>query len=297
LQASGSAPPRELEDSSRRAIAELFPLATSAMNWSSVRNRMYADFGMPSRLGEYRALLETALEHGYEVCSLRRICKQLEEGLRPDKRYLVLRHDVDTGVRTAREMWRIEQQLGISGSYYFRLRTLSVPLMHAIEEHGGEASYHFEELSTVAKRRRVRRRDQVGAILPAARELFAENLTRLRRQTGLRMEIVAGHGDWINKQLGVTNSQLLTSESFRREVGIEAEAYDPALMNAVLKHSDGPYPRTWLWDGRDPCGSIRSSCLAIQVLVHPRHWQVEPVVNVLDNASRFAEELWFRVAQ
>jgi hypothetical protein len=266
------------------------------VKWSAIRHRAYADLFMPSRLDEYRELLETALEHDYEVCSLRRFCRLLSEGLRPAKRYLVLRHDIDTGVRTAREMWAIEQRLNINGSYYFRLRTLEGQFMRAIEQRGGEASYHFEELSTLAKRRGIRERSGIAGILPAARELFARNLSRLRELTGLRMEIVASHGDWINERLGVRNSEILTSEGFRREVGIDLEAYDTRLMDAVLKHSDGPYPRRWLWQDRDPGRSIRSGVSAIQVLVHPRHWQVERTVNLIDNASRITEELWYTLA-
>jgi hypothetical protein len=265
------------------------------VSWSAVRQRAYADFCMPSRLAEYRGLLETALRRGYEVFSLRRFGQQVKEGLQHGKQYLVLRHDIDTGIKTAREMWGIEQQLGINGSYYFRLDTLAIPFMRAIEEHGGEASYHFEELSTVAKRQRIRRREEVAAILPAARELFARNLAQLRERTGLRMEIVAGHGDWINRRLGVQNSEILASEDLRREVQIDLEAYDPILMGAVLKHSDAPPPRRWLWEDRNPVDSMRAGVAAIQVLVHPRHWQVERGVNLVDNASRCAEELWYRL--
>jgi hypothetical protein len=64
-------------------------------------------------------------------------------------------------------------------------------------------------------------------------------------------------------------------------------------MNAVLKHSDAPPPRPWLWGDRDPMQSIRAEIPAIQVLVHPRHWQAERVVNLLADTSRWAEELWY----
>jgi hypothetical protein len=264
--------------------------------WTAIWGRMYADFWMPSRLGQYRRLLETALRQGYRICSLRQMVRELKAGLPAGARVLVLRHDVDTGVRTARRMWLIERELGVSSSYFFRLRTIAIPFMRSIEENGGEASYHFEELSTVAKRRGIRRREEVAAIVPEARQLFARNLARLRERTGLPMEVVAGHGDWINRRLGVQNSELLSSVSFRREVGVDLEAYDPFLIQAVLKHSDGPPSEPWLWEKRDPERSILSGIPAIQVLVHPRHWRVERGVNLMDNVARCAEELWYRVA-
>ena len=265
--------------------------------WSAIAQRAYADFWMPSRLEAYRALLETALREGYRICSVGQAGRTLRAGLPLGDRVLVLRHDVDTGVRTARRMWSIEQELGISSSYFFRLRTLDVPFLRAIAEGGGEASYHFEEFSTLALRRRIRRREDFAAVLPQARALFAGNLANLRERTGLAMEVVAAHGDWLNRRLGVQNSEILASESFRREVGVVLEAYDPVLLQALLKHSDGPPSEPWLWESRDPQRSILSGVPAIQVLVHPRHWRVERGVNLRDDVARCAEELWYRIGR
>jgi hypothetical protein len=270
---------------------------TNSMRWSALRQRVHTDFFMRSRMGEYRALLEKATAEGYTFCSLRRFLEMSRRGQPPAPRYILLRHDVDTGVRTAQAMWSIEQMLGINGSYYFRLRTVSPRFMRAIEEQGGEASYHFEEVSTLAKNRRIRTREETLSVLRDARDLFARNLLDLRNRTGLRMEIVAGHGDWINRKLGVQNSEILASSEFREVVGVELEAYDGAVMDAVLKHSDGPPPSRWLWDDRDPTDSIRSGVAAMQILVHPRHWRTEPFENFIDNATRCAEALRHRWIQ
>jgi hypothetical protein len=272
-------------------------METYSMGWSALRRRVHADFFMRSRLGEYRRLLEQATSEGYRFCSLRRFLEMHQRGERPGSRYILLRHDVDTGVRTARAMWSIEQMLGINGSYYFRLRTVSPRFMKAIEERGGEASYHFEELSTLAKNRRIQTREEALSVLRDARDLFARNLLDLRKRTGLRMEVVASHGDWINRKLGVQNSEILASSAFRTVVGVELEAYDRTVMDVVLKHSDGPPPRRWLWEDRDPADSIRSGVAAMQILVHPRHWRAEPFENLIDNATRCAEALRHRWIQ
>jgi hypothetical protein len=264
------------------------------MKWSTFRLRMHEDFFMRSRLDEYRRLLETALEEGYTVCSLRRFLQTHRSGLQPGVRYILLRHDVDTGVQTAQAMWEIEQRLGINASYYFRLRTIAPQFMRAVDERGGEASYHFEELSALAKSRRIQTREAALSLLKDARDLFARNLRGLRRRTGLKMEIVASHGDWINRKLGVQNSEILASPEFRAAVGVELEAYDSLVMDAVLKHSDGPPLHRWLWERRDPSRSIRSGIPALQILVHPRHWRVERFENLVDNATRCAEEVRHR---
>ncbi len=68
----------------------------------------------------------------------------------------MLRHDVDTDPGTAAAMWDIERELGVESSYFFRLSTLAPALMADIAAGGSEASYHYEEVATVAKRRRLR---------------------------------------------------------------------------------------------------------------------------------------------
>src|SRR2546422_7720159 len=93
-----------------------------------VWDRCYGDFLMPSRLPAYRALLETALGAGYAIVSVDRLWALLGgAGLDPAGRYLVLRHDIDTGPATAAAMWRIERDLGVAGSYYFPLSTPDPP--------------------------------------------------------------------------------------------------------------------------------------------------------------------------
>ena len=90
----------------------------------------------------------------------------------------------------------------MESSYFFRLSTLAPALMAEIAAGGGEASYHYEELSWVAKRRRLRSRSDALRALPEARDRFAENLQTLRMKTGLPMRVVASHGDFVNRRLG-----------------------------------------------------------------------------------------------
>src|SRR4051812_3916975 len=107
---------------------------------------------MPSRLGEYRAFLEAALRAGYQIRTVEWIWARIVGGtLEPDGHYLMLRHDIDTDPATVAAMWEIERDLGISGSFFFRLSTLDPRIMDAIASSGSEVSYHYEELATIAK--------------------------------------------------------------------------------------------------------------------------------------------------
>jgi hypothetical protein len=155
----------------------------------------------------------------------------------------VHRHDIDSDVRTARKMFALEVRHGVSASYYFRLSTLDFGFMRDIEAAGGEASYHYEEVATFAKRHRLRRADDVRARFPEIRELFLRNFMRVREQLGLPMTTVASHGDFANRRLNVINHELLDDPAAAPRCGIECESYDVDLLRHFdLYISDQPYP-------------------------------------------------------
>lgn len=259
------------------------------MALSALRNRAYADFLMPSRLDSYRSLLQLALGSGYQVLSIEGFWQLIVDGsVDPGRRYLILRHDIDTDTQTAAAMWEIEQRLGIGGSYFFRLLTFDIGLMRAIEESGGHASYHYEELAAIAKQRHLRRRADVLAYIPEARARFRENLHRLRAATGLPMRVVASHGDFANRAAGIANRAILEDSEFRLEVEVELEVYDEAFMGHVTsRHSDTHHPRYWV--SGDPTEAIERREAVVHLLVHPRHWYARRLVNASDDIRRVLE--------
>ena len=197
-----------------------------------IMNRVFADFVMPSRLHEYRGLLQGALDAGYVITSIEQFWRsKAGPGPTPSNPFLILRHDVDTDPGTARKMFLIERDLSVVSSYYFRLSTIDARLMSEILDHGGEASYHYEELATVAKRRRPRDTASALALVPEAQDLFAKDIEWFRSETGALAQIVASHGDFVNRRLGVPNWVLLGDPSFRASAGVELETYDNALLD------------------------------------------------------------------
>jgi hypothetical protein len=258
-------------------------------------NRVYADFLMPSRLEEYRLLLETAQRAGYRISSVGGAWRLLRAGgLDGSVRVLVLRHDVDTDPRTAAAMWEIGRHLGVESSFFFRLSTLTPALMAAITAAGSEASYHYEEVATVAKRRRLRTASEAIAALPEARDLFATNIQRLRAETGLPMRVVASHGDFVNRRLGIPNWRILEEPEFRLELGIELETYDQAFLSHLpSRHIDAPPPRGW--EPSDPAAALAVGLPVVSVLVHPRQWRTDPVANARDDVARMVEGLRYQL--
>ena len=260
-----------------------------------VRDRLYGDFLMGSRLDEYQLFLESALGAGYRITSVGEAWRMIgAEETGPGRRNVVLRLDVDTDPKTAEAMWTVADELGIRGSYFFRLSTLDPAVMSAMSAGGSEVSYHFEELSTVAKRRRLRSASEALAALPEARDLFASNLLRLRQTTGLPMRVVAAHGDFVNRRLGVSNARILDEPTLRHELGIELETYDEAFMRHVTSaHTDVPHPH--YWDPIDPESAMRAGEHLLSILVHPRHWRADPLINARDNALRIAQGVQHRL--
>ena len=256
-------------------------------------NRVYADFLMPSRLDSYRRLLDSALRAGYMITSIERFWRLIVEGaVDPAMKYLILRHDIDTGPQTAAEMWKIERAFEIESSYFFRLSTLDIGLMRAISDAGGHASYHYEELATVAKRRHPRNPEEVVRLIPEAQDDFRRNLEKLRAMSGLPMRVVASHGDFVNRRLGIANWVILDDPHFRHHVGVELETYDETFMHVVSsRHADAQRPTYWIPD--DPGGAIQRGESVVYLLIHPREWRAERSTNARADMMRLWQGLLY----
>ena len=266
----------------------------NAIRWIAyARDLIKRDLTMATRLPEYRAMIETILASGYIVMPIERFWAHIEAGtVDPSMRYAILRHDLDTDPGTAQVMWRIEQQLGVQSSWFFRLSTLDVAFMQAIVAAGGEASYHYEEVATLAKGYRIRRHDEAVARLPEARRLFRRNVERLRVTTGLPIRVVASHGDFVNRKLKLSNTAILADPEFRASVDIELETYDNAFMRHVTaRHSDAMAPMFWMPErAMDAFARLEP---VVYLLLHPRNWHPSRQANLRENVRLLRQGVAF----
>jgi hypothetical protein len=261
----------------------------------SLISRLYADYLMRSRLDDYREFLEFAGKEGYRTLSIIDFADLVRRnGLNAADRYLVLRHDIDTTSKLTDGFFEVERELGVYSSYYFRLCTLDVPFMRTISDSGREASYHYEELATYAKRHALRSASEVQRHLPAIRELFEANLAELRQRTGLPMRSAASHGDFVNRRLELWNTIVLDDAGLRRRTGIEVETYDLEIMRHVTRRcADETYPVLWRPD--DPAEAIRQHSPVVYVLTHPRQWGAAVMGNFRADWRRLREGVQFRL--
>lgn len=255
-------------------------------------NRLYADYLMPSRLGEYEAVLRQASDLGYAQLAVRDFFRSRDRS--PPARVLVLRHDIDSDLRTAKKLFALESRRGVRASYYFRLCTLDIGFMREIEAAGSEASYHYEEAATFAKRHRIRNAELLRARFPEIREQFLRNADSIAGRLGRPLATVASHGDFANRKLKVINHELLADADLRRRCGIECEAYDEALLSHIDMYiSDRKYPD--YYRPASPFDALGRH-QAILFLTHPVQWETNWADNTRCNARRIIEELAWRAS-
>lgn len=256
---------------------------------TSLFNRLYSDYAMPSRLDAYEDFIRAANEAGYTQTSVRSFFKSLcGRAPRPDK-VVVRRHDIDTDLRTTRKLFEIERRHGVKSSYYFRLSTLDLGLMEEIEAYGSEASYHYEELATFAKRNNIKDATTVRARMPEIRTNFRNNFERIEQWLGRKMLTVASHGDFANRQLKLNNTEVLNDHQLRASCGIECETYDRCLLSHFDVYiSDRPHPQYYHpISPLDAIGRHRK----IYLLTHPRQCETNWKANTKENLLRFHEGL------
>lgn len=252
----------------------------------SVLNRIYSDYFLPSRLGEYERLLSTAVKEGYRHLTIPEFYSLAKSNSLTEK-YFIHRHDIDTDVSTAREMFLIEKKLGVKTSYYFRLSTIDVALMNDIRNSGSEAGYHFEELSDYCKAKKIKTAEEAKKHYNEIRDNFSGNFSALEKKVGFKIKTIASHGDFVNRIIGVSNFDFITRELMDRN-GIDFECYDDLLLkNYGTILSDSGYPE--FYHPSNPFDAIKKNHPRIYLLTHPRHWRKAIIENTADNFSRFIQ--------
>jgi hypothetical protein len=257
--------------------------------------RLFNDFLMPSRLDELESVLLAALSEGYKALTMGDfLTLAREDRLDFRSRYLILRHDIDTDVMTAKAIWQLENRLGMHATFFFRLFTADIALMNEIHKGGGEVGYHFEEIATVAKHKGLKVTSNLDHLMKDAGELFCKNLTTLRQKSGLPLRGIAAHGDFVNRKLGLINYELLTPE-IRQSMDVDYETYDAELTDLFeSRFSDLMYPE--LWEPTHPMVALKRGDHAVKLLIHPRGWRSDPLGNAKDSVIRLYEGLRYWAA-
>jgi hypothetical protein len=259
------------------------------MRWTSrIYYRAYQDIFMGSRLDAYRALLRQLKAYGYRFCTMSEFIRDVSHNKQSRSPVCLLRNDIDSDPAGAAQMFACDRDEGVRASYFFRLTTMRPALMKQIAAAGGDVGYHFEEIAIVARRLGLRSKREVDAQMDAIRAEFRNNVVLFGTRSGLWPRMVASHGDFINRRIGVPNQYLLT-RLLLDELGILADAYDERVHAGLeARFSDWPAPR-W-WQPADPMQSLRDRPATVSILVHPRQWTCNPLLNIRLAAVRAVQE-------
>jgi hypothetical protein len=223
------------------------------------------------RWNEYRALLATARERGYEIASLEEAV--LEGMFEADQPVLVLRHDVDQHPRSALTMAAIEEEVGVRSTWYFRWRTASLPVIAHLREVGFEVGLHYETLSRGGREKGVRPKDDLRGLVEESRRLLKQEIIGFQELHG-SIRSIAPHGDSSTPWLP---NRILLSDEDPAAYGVKFDA-NHTMRGRPLgfwltdrSHAEG----SWA-DGADPERLFRLQVSPILCLTHPNNWVSGP---------------------
>ena len=153
---------------------------------------------------------------------------------------IVLRHDVDRLPGNSLTFARLQHELGVRGSYYFRIVPASFQpqIMEQIARMGHEVGYHYEDVSCAAREmKNVKSKikneiDFEHLLLERAMESFEKNLARLRHYADIKT--ICMHGSPLSRW----DSRLLWEKYDYRDYGIIGEPYFDIDFSRVAYYTD-----------------------------------------------------------
>ena len=169
-------------------------------------------------LQTYREFLRCAIEQGYTLTSYE---DYIEKGY-TGKKVMILRHDVDRLPQNSLDTARVQYELGVKGSYYFRMVPESYhPLIiEKIRDLGHEIGYHYEDMA-------LHKGDPVQAI-----RAFEKNLEKFRQFYPVKT--ICMHGSPLSKW---DNRDIWKHYNYR-DYGIIGEPYFDIDFSKMLYITD-----------------------------------------------------------
>lgn len=143
------------------------------------------------------------------------------------KSICILRHDVDRLPENALRIAKIENELGIKSSYYFRIlpESYDESIISQISNLGHEIGYHYEEMALVYSKLKMQfakkniQNVNVDSLIDSAYELFKTNLKKIRSIVPITTICMQG------SPLSPYDNKLIWSKYNYRDLGIIGEPY------------------------------------------------------------------------
>jgi len=143
---------------------------------------------MDFTLNKYKSLCEAIIKSNYKVLTMRDYLIE-----KPNGKLIILRHDVDRKPLNALKMAKLENGLGITSTYYFRMKkgVFDPSIIRRIANMGHEIGYHYEVL------------DKAKGDFKKAIEIFKKELEEFRKICDVKTICMHGNplSKWVNKDL------------------------------------------------------------------------------------------------
>ena len=254
------------------------------------KNRTFVpDFGILCKivvrdftLDIYRELLETLQKQGYELISYAEYCRNtdISEYRNTDKRFVILRHDVDAKPWNSLKTAQIEHSLGAKATYYFRVgkESNNPEVIRAIAQLGHEIGYHYEDMA-LCQGDVVKAYSHFQTWLDYFRQYYA-------------VETVCMHGAPTNKYdgrdlwkvydykaLGVIGEPYFDTDFsdvlYLTDTGRCWDGYKVSVRDKIPQYQDEWSRRGWTWHTTgELIQAIKDNRLPAHVMMttHPQRW-------------------------
>lgn len=171
---------------------------------------------MDFTIKKYTELLTVLIEQGYSFQTFSEFLKN------PKNKVIILRHDVDLLPQNSLEFAKIQTEMGIKGTYYFRAvpESWDEKIIAEIANLGHEVGYHYENM------------DVCKGNLSKAWADFRFNLNKLREL--VQVKTICMHGSPLSKY---DNKDLWSKYNYRK-LGIIGEPYFDVNFDEVFYLTD-----------------------------------------------------------
>lgn len=189
---------------------------------------------MDFTIRSYRALLSALIANKYEFQTFRQFIEN------PKDRVVILRHDVDLLPHNSLRFAKIQHELGICGSYYFRKvpESYNEGIINEIASLGHEIGYHYETMDTASSKFKVQslkfkdKDEERDVIISGAYEEFCKNLEHFR--TLCPVKTICMHG---SPRSNYDNREIWKHYNYKN-LGLIGEPYFDIDFNKVFYLTD-----------------------------------------------------------
>ena len=192
---------------------------------------------MDFTIAKYKLLLESLKGSNYTFQSFNNFLSQsLADNI------VILRHDVDLLPQNSLRFAKIQAELGIKGSYYFRAvpESWNENIIKEIAGLGHEVGYHYENMDTAYRKAKGKRRKykvekgstEYAQLIDMAYEDFCINLEKLRKL--VPVSTICMHG---SPRSQFDNKEIWTKYDYK-SLGIVGEPYFDVDFNKVFYLTD-----------------------------------------------------------